>query len=297
MKISFYVSVILFGVISAVPMRGDLLAIPADNGNSSPAVLRFDERTGAFINQFGHETEGYEGIALSRDGKIYVTSNILGYGDVHHFNRDGQYQGGFTNGNLRTPGRLAFGPDGNCYVLGSSWPNTPERWQILRYNGATGLFKDTFITNAGMPRDLAFGTDGRLYVADASRGIVRYHGTTGAFIDTFAALASGKAPDIQAFIFGPDGNLYACSWTSNAVARFDGHTGAFLGYFVASGSGGLNQPGGLGFGPDGNLYVSSTLTHTTLRYDGRTGKSLGIFASDAQLRFPAALVFLASPPS
>ena len=192
MKISFYVSVILFGAISAVPMRGDLLVIPADNGNSSPAVLRFDERTGAFINQFGHETEGYEGIALSRDGKIYVTSNILGYGDVHHFNRDGQYQGGFTNGNLRTPGRLAFGPDGNCYVLGSSWPNTPERWQILRYNGATGLFKDTFITNAGMPRDLAFGTDGRLYVADASRGIVRYHGTTGAFIDTFAALASGK---------------------------------------------------------------------------------------------------------
>src|SRR5438876_1893499 len=66
-------------------LRADLLVIPADNGASSATVFRFDDRTGALIDEFGHESEGYEGIVQGPDEKIYVTSNILGYGDVYRF--------------------------------------------------------------------------------------------------------------------------------------------------------------------------------------------------------------------
>src|SRR5438034_8377270 len=160
-------SVVCFGVLglsvcSAPVARADLLAIPADNGSSSAVVLRFDDRTGVFIEEFGHESEAYEGITMGPDEKMYVTSNILGYGDVYRFNRNGTYVGQFTTGDLRIPGRLTFGPDGNCYVIGGTWPESPPRWQILRYNAVSGAFMNYFITNAGTPVDLAFGRDGQL---------------------------------------------------------------------------------------------------------------------------------------
>jgi len=166
----------------------------------------------------------------------------------------------------------------------------------LRYNGATAAFNDYFVTNASAPSDLAFGRDGHLYVADSKLGIVRYNGKTGEFMDTFVPAGSAGVSGYFGFIFGPDGNLYAWSHSSNAVVRFDGNSGAFLDYFVAPGSGGLNSPGGLAFGPDGNLYVSSSGTDQILRYDGRTGAFLDVFAVDPLMTNPANLVFIAPLP-
>jgi len=283
----------LFNFLHPTVARADLLVVPEDNGAPTVAVFRFDETTGAFVDSFGHETEGYAGIAVGPDGKIYVTSNTLGDGDVFCFNHAGQYLGGVTNGNLGQPGKVTFGPDANCYVIGSS-NATQSATSILRYNGATHQFMDYFVPDAGQPRDLAFGKDGRLYVADGTRGIVRYDGTSGAFEDIFVAMGSPGLPDVRNFTFGPDGNLYVSVTTSSAVARFDRSTGAFLGNFVASGSGGLSGPNGLAFGPDGDLYVSSAGTHSILRYDGQTGTFKGTFVTNQSLPFPATLAFL--PP-
>src|SRR5205814_2455820 len=170
----------------------------------------------------------------------------------------------------------------------------PQSWQVLRYNGATAAFNDYCVTNASAPSDLAFGREGHLYVADSKLGIVRYNGKTGEFMDTFVPAGSAGVSGYFGFIFGPDGNLYTWSHSSNAVVRFDGNSGAFLDYFVAPGSGGLNSPGGLAFGPDGNLYVSSSGTDQILRYDGRTGAFLDVFATNAAMINPANLVF--TPP-
>src|SRR5881394_1851797 len=126
--------VLLLNLIPVSNLLADLLVIRADNGQTSPVVLRLNDRTGALIDEFGHESEAYEGLALSGDGHVYVTSNILGYGDVYRFDRNGQFLGALTNGTLRTPGKLAFGPDGNCYVIGSNWPESTEKIGILRYN-------------------------------------------------------------------------------------------------------------------------------------------------------------------
>ena len=283
-------------MLSVSALRADLLVIPADNGLSTPVVLRFDDRTGAFIDYFGHESEGYEAITQGPDEKIYVTSNTLGYGDIYRFNRNGTYLSNLTGPALRTPGALAFGPDGNCYVIGSTWPESPARWEIWRYNGTTGVVMNNFVTNAGAPRHLAFGRDGHLYVSDGNLGIVRYNGSTGASMGTFVPIGRGGLPDTRAFVFGPDANLYVASWSSNAVFRFNGTNGQFMSYFITPGSGGLSQPGGLAFGPDGNLYVSSTATHRILRFDARSGGSLGVFATSADMHYPTTLVFIPPAP-
>ncbi len=59
---------------------------------------------------------------------------------------------------------------------------------ILRYDGMTGDFIDTFASGGGSAgaSDVAFGPDGNLYVSLSSGWVHRYHGTTGEFIDVFA---------------------------------------------------------------------------------------------------------------
>ena len=267
--------------------------------NGNRIILRFDDRTGALINQFGYLTEGFMGMTVGPDERIYVTSNIMGWGDVYRFSRAGAFLGKFAFDRLALPGNLTFGPDGNLYAIGTAAIlENPLRYQIPQYNGSTGTFMDYFVApGSGGTRfmvDLAFGRDGRLYVADYYQGIMRYNGSTGEFMDTFVPAGSAGVSGYFGFIFGPDGNLYVRSHDSNAVVRFDGNSGAFLDYFVAPGSGGLNSPGGLAFGPDGNLYVSSSATDQILRYDGHTGAFLDVFATDAAMTNPANLVF--TPP-
>jgi streptogramin lyase len=93
--------------------------------------------------------------------------------------------------------------------------------------------------------------------------------------------------------FGPDGNLYVSSTTSQQVNRYNGMTGALIDAFVTPGSGGLQQPWGLTFGPDGSLYVCSTNTSQVMRYNGKTGAFMDAFVSAGSggLYLPTALAF------
>jgi streptogramin lyase len=108
------------------------------------------------------------------------------------------------------------------------------------------------------------------------------------FLDHFVSPGSGGLSTARSSVFGPDGNLYVASASTNAILRYD-PTGEFLGAFVPSASGGLSTPWDLAFGPDGDLYVSSSGNGEVLRYDGSTGAFLNVVASG--LSTPAGLTF------
>lgn len=148
---------------------------------------------------------------------------------------------------------------------------------VLRFNGSTGTFVDTFLTGGGLaqPGSFTFGPDQHLYVTSFyTKKVVRFDGHTGAGLGDFVAPASGGLTAPTAMAFGPDGHFYVCSFGTHSVLRYDGHTGQFLDVFVAAGSGGLAGASGLAFGPDGHLYVSSIGSNSVLRYHGHTGAFL-----------------------
>jgi DNA-binding beta-propeller fold protein YncE len=153
---------------------------------------------------------------------------------------------------------------------------------VLRYDGTTGAFRDTFTSGNGLldPVGIAVGPDGNVYVAGRdSNDILKYDGTSGALLSTFVASGSGSLDGPHDIAFGPDGNLYVASGFNGEVLRYDGSTGAFLSTFVGTGIGGLGFPHGLTFGPDGNLYVGDRDGNDVLRYDGKTGHFLGTFVA------------------
>ncbi len=157
--------------------------------------------------------------------------------------------------------------------------------QVLRYDGQTGSFIDTFVSSGSGgvfgPRGVSFGPDGHLYVASRSHEVLRYDGQTGAFLNVFVTQGSGGLSEPRDLLFGSDGHLYVTSAATNEVLRYDGHTGAFLGVFASGGS--MAWPFGLDFGPDGNLYVTGWSSNDITRFDGTTGNFIDTFASGGEL--------------
>jgi hypothetical protein len=117
---------------------------------------------------------------------------------------------------LSNPLGITFGSDNNLYVSSHASKN------VLRYNGTTGAFIDTFIPadtgGLAFPARLAFGSDNNLYVqnyigqvlfTDDSRSdpntssILRYDGTTGEFIDTVVPYSSNGIDNIGGLTFTP----------------------------------------------------------------------------------------------
>ncbi len=204
----------------------------------------------------------------------FVTDDSGGPGSVQRYRyegKTGKSLGAFTTGGpLSGPVHVVFGPDGDLYVA------SINNGKVLRYDGRTGVFLDTFVDNiphgeafgfALGPLGLAFGPDGNLYVSnDFTNTVERYNGTTGASLGTFAS-AGLEVP--TGLVFGPDCNLYVSSFNTSTVERYNRTTGTAMGTFAAGG--GLDGPEQLVFGPDGNLYVSSFNSNEVLRYNGKTG--------------------------
>lgn len=250
---------IAFAVLSITTLKAQAALLVSSAETKS--ILRYDEKTGAFIDTF-------------------VTSG----------------SGGLT----RAVG-LAFGPDKNLYVTTFNTDNPSENASVLRYSGETGSFINTFVSaasgNLSHPTNLSFAPDNNLYVADlVNKGIQRFDGKTGALIDTFVP-AGSNGRNFSSLTFGPDSNIYVTTSSiddeniaDKDVRRYDGNTGAFIDVFVPAGSGGLNLPSGLTFGPDGNLYVGDfTSQGAVRRYDGKTGAFIDTFVAPGSggLSFPS----------
>lgn len=218
--------------------------------SNSESVLRYNGKTGAFIDAFVNGEADDAAAEIFRNGFLYV-ANSSDPGSVSRFNATTGASAGFFvtpgSGGLVDPEGMVFGPDGNLYVTSGG--------SVLRYSGTTGAFIDTFVTtNSGglhNTRSIAFAANGDLLAADffPGGGILRYNGTTGAFLNNFVA-PGGLLAMPRPIAFGPDGNLYVGDFGNGSVVRYNGTTGALIDTFVSSGSGGLGGPTFLVFDPN-----------------------------------------------
>lgn len=164
------------------------------------------------------------------------------------------------------------GSGGNDRVLGYS----PNGKLQLAVGGATAL-ED--------PGALAFGPDGRFYVASRTTGRVYAFNPTGQLVATLGAFAGLGDP--TAMTFTPEGDLLVADGDSNTLIQFN-----LDGELVQLFGDGLQIPDtrDLLFGPDGLLYVASASSAAVLVFapDGTQVDTLG---AGEGLSDPAALAF------
>jgi hypothetical protein len=198
-------------------------------------------------------------------------------------------------GTLVSPGKIgvgagiAIGPDGNIYAADTA------NNDVLRFNGKTGAFIDTFIaSNSGSlfrPEDVVFGPNNIAYVSSLfGGGVLSYDATTGEFLKTIATTDPNTNLPLAAagLDIGPDNNLYISSvFNGNAILRYNTITG-ILDTFISP-QDAQPIPGGSAFSPDGKYFfdgfydllpTSDGVTANIKRYDATTGALSGINGTD-----------------
>lgn len=235
------------------------------------------------------------GFAFGPDGHLYIVNAYKKYSQVVRFhgslNDNNQHNfldvfiepDATANPGIQHPYALIFDQDNNI-LLSNQDTNI-----VLRYGGPTsaqpgqpmpiasawsqhsGLYPGTFIpaetqASGGLSsvRDLAFGPDGHLYVADRdANAIKRYDGKTGASLGKLLLGNVELEEPIQ--LLWQQQTLYIGSSDTSAIVRYDLASGTTE-TAVSSGAGGLDHPSGLSIIGDGYLYVGSRKSKQVLRF-------------------------------
>jgi DNA-binding beta-propeller fold protein YncE len=288
LRLNLFLAVLVVGAggdVLSPSARADLLV----GSNKNSMILRFDDKTGAFLGPFVPSGSGGlvnpGGLAIGPDHNLYVASN--GTNQVLRYDGGtGAFLGVFASGGgLDKPSGIVFGPDGNLYVNShGSGPNPLS--QVLRFDGQTGAFLGVFASDPRLDQistGLVFGPDGNLYVNNhLGNAVFRFDGKTGAFLDIFASGHGLVQP--SGLAFGPDGNLYVAAHDPSAghgkVYRFNGQTGEFIDLFIPDAFPdplGLRNPTEMLFLPDGTLLIDSRANSSVLRFDAATGQFIDTF--------------------
>ncbi len=146
------------------------------DGYRNTRVLKFAP-DGRFLFQWGTKGTGPgeldlpHGIALDAAGRVYVADRSNAR--VQIFDATGHYVGEWKSGSIGRPYDVAFGPDGNAFIIdgGDQPPAPPDRsgLVVLRPDGAlVGRFGrfGNYDGELAMGHDLAVAKDGAVYVGD-----------------------------------------------------------------------------------------------------------------------------------
>lgn len=245
------------------------------------------------------------------DGDLYVSSR-----DTNEVLRFDGTTGTFLevfveaeSGPLESPSVMAFGPDGYLYVAGNISDN------VVRYD-SNGNFDSEYVSTGALgldaPRGLVFDASGDLYVSSTPAGqgasatehrVLRFAGpssvTPGAPLPApgqsgaiFVPDSSGGLKNPYQLDFGPDGNLYVASASTDSVNRYDATTGEFIDEFLPSDPNGMDQPVYIEFS-GGYLYVTSVAQNQVLRFDAIDGSFQDVVDAnnEAQLDRPIGFTF------
>jgi hypothetical protein len=236
-------------------------------------------------------SDGSGGLSTARqsifgpDGNLYVasadTNAILRYDGGTGAFKDAFVPSG--SGGLNGPGDLVFSPANTSFPDGCLYVSSVAGGQVLRYDGVSGAFVDVVASGLSSPLGLTLRSDGSLYIANQfANDILRE--TSSALSasppptpTTFVNAGSGGLSRARKAVFGPDGNMYVASASTNQVLRYDGQTGTFIDTFATLPPNSSEGPLWLQFGSDGHLYAtaetpnSTTTSRSIVRLNATTG--------------------------
>jgi len=270
---------------------------------SDDSVKMFDATTGAFegtlVSPGSGGLHGPRGLIFRNDGQLLaVDQNVFepNPGEILRYNgMTGDFLGNLvfqTDPNAPfAPRGMVLGANHTLYVADDGNLDGIILGRLARFNSETGAFlgdlQPTGFTGDFYARAVVIGPDGLVYVtvrniAPTGGEIMRWDPVTGNFLGSF--VTSNATNDLnrpEGIVFGPDGNLYVCSFRADAsdtdkILEFNGSTGAYIGKID------LDQVGqprefaqALLFGPGGKLFVPITAngpdTGEVRRYDVSTG--------------------------
>jgi DNA-binding beta-propeller fold protein YncE len=248
----------------ALPARADVIVAGYEEGS----ILRFqDDGTplDPIVAPFSFEgVIGPAGITFGPDGLLYVANQasvfVPGLDDsiVQVDPETGDITPFIDLPSGYVPAGIRFGPDGNLYVCHNGGQGAGEgSGSVDCYNGQTGDFIASVVTNLTQPTGLLFDNKGNLYVSNFGDGsVVKRNQKTGR-VKTLVAAGSGGLAGPAGLQIGPRGNLFVADLLSGAVRVYDKKTGAFRGDFVPAGGDLNNQfPSDLLLDAQGNLLVA-----------------------------------------
>lgn len=223
------------------------------------------------------------GMAVGADGTLYVIDamqdqirlfDASGH-PVATWGETGEEPGQFRfHGEGGFWGDLAFGPDGNLYVLdpfNSRVQVLGPDGTVVREWGEPGTDEGQFVEPIGL--DVAL--DGRVYVADTDNARVQIFDASGQFLEAWnAAGEAGGLPSAPANIdVDATGIVSVTDWNTAPIIRLDA-SGAVLDTFgnEEDAAASLAGPWGMASDDQGDLFVADS-----------TGNRIQVFAPDGAL--------------
>ena len=249
-------------------------------------------------------------LAIDRDGNLYI-SDTGPRPRIRKVTPGGVIStvvGGTGRGEFPNPGGIAFGPDGDLYIV----QGYPVRIAVLHSDGrletVAGDGTDGYGGDGGQalsarlhgPEALAADRSGDLFVADYSNYRVRRIGTDGV-IRTVAGNGMGsygaESPDgvaatsvpisPQGLAVDPSGNLYLSDFTGRLRVVAPNGT-------ITTVASGLSLPYGIAVDAAGDLLVADGGNHRVVKIAGR--RSISVAAGSTTLALPTLGSATPTPP-